>query len=193
MPVTGSVSGLLSTTVRVGLIVSPSITTTCSSLPMSSMIMAISSSPTRVRASLNESMRSASPTWACSNWVCSCRPERAVPCWPEKAGPMLLTRSRLRRLLSISWNCWSLSWKSRLTSNRAPGRAIFSSFRMMSASGRATMRRNESSGMSTAPLVRSTRVALMPQRSLAMELLRLSCGKSMSRTRPNGIPVMSSR
>ena len=172
------------TTWRGGLSVSPSITTVCSSLPMSAMIIAISSSPTSVRASLKWSIMSARDTWDCSSWVCSWMPDVAVPCWPMNAVLTPLTRSIARRLSFISSNCCWFSSKSRLTSKRAPCCAMWVGFSTMSASARAIMRRNWASVMSTAPLVRSVRTAAMPQRSLAMLPFRLSCGKIMSRTSP---------
>ena len=125
---------------------------------MSSTIMAISSSPTSVRASRNCCIIQASPWLACSTCVFSCTPLRAVPGRPENAAAAAGAARwiAIRALSSIaSWCC--VSSKSRFTSNLAPALAMWSASSRMSASSRPIVRRNCSSVIATAPFVRSVR------------------------------------
>ena len=64
--------------------------------------IAMMSSPTMVRESLKLSIKSAIEIWDCSSWVCSCNPERALPCRPCKEAVTPLTRSSAARLSAMS-------------------------------------------------------------------------------------------
>ena len=183
-PVASSTAGTLSKTSRSLTGGLPRISTVSCFPVMSSMTSDISSSPTLVRLIWKLDFSPASDMVACSSWVVSCTPDVAVPSRPLNALVTPDTRSMPARESCSILYCCSVSWKSRSTLNTAPGWAMWSASRRMSASTREAWARNCSSVSATAPLVLVVRVADRPQRILDVAELTLSCRYIMGLTSP---------